>query len=608
MIRVVKRYQLIFNTGFTGKLIACLLAGALCARAANATDTLGLYIAPAGVMYLNNNAQIGIKTNVINEGTLGTKPGAILQMQGTIWRNTATSSFPDESGINSFSGTGGSIRFAGTGQQYLTGGSSVTAKTGPFMPHIIVANASNLFLYQDDARIRGSLNFEAGLLWLNDNNLVMGMNDPGTINGYDENKFIATGNTVRGGSLYRSKVSSASGSVVFPIGTQFGSYAPFSIMYNTNSAQDIHARSFDAVYRNAFAGPTGNPASLQQTWNIGQENTTAVPFIMAMQHNRQREGAAFTAHRSDSYISTYDFTARAWDTVAAGPQINPGTITTGTPQSQTYVHTRSFSQMSQNSYYTKVAEVGRDSVTIGKGALTAVRQPDGSFRTTYLIFIRNTGGLPVHTIQVFDTLSKVFTDPATFTVASVAASGSLIANDAYDGVTNTDLLKPGSTLAPFTTDTITLVVNVITNRSGNTYYYNTARLSGLMTGFNGQQYHVSNESVDGMAPPAPTTAPLPTPVILGDPKYKIPEGFSPNNDGVNDKFIIGNLGNDVAAVTIFNKQGQQVYRSSNYHNDWDGFSNLGEKVLDGTYFYKIVITEGGTGKQETYYGFISLWR
>jgi gliding motility-associated-like protein len=605
----VRRYFKTYKASLASKIITCLLIGSLCSDVAHAKiDTLGLYVAPGGVMYLNNNAQIGVKINVINEGALGTKPGSILQMEGTIWRNTGTASFPDESGVNSFSGVGGVIRFAGNGQQYLTGGASIVGKTGPFIPHVTVANTSNLFLYQGDAMIRGSLTFERGILWLNDNNLLMGMNDPGTIAGYNENSFIATGNTVKGGYLYRSKISSATGAVVFPIGPQFGSYAPFSIMYNTNAPQDLHARSFDNVYRNAFAGPTGNPASLQQTWNIGQENTTAVPFLIAMQHTIQREGAAFTAHRSDSYISEYDFTKRAWDTVAVTPLINPGTITTGTPQSQTYIHTRSFGQMSQNSYYTKVAEVGRDSVTIGKGALTVVRQPDGSFRTTYLIFIRNTGGLPVHTIQVFDSLSKVFTAPATFTVASVSASGALVANDAYDGVANTDLLKPGSMLAPFTTDTITLVLNVITNKSGNTYYYNTAKLSALMSGFNGQQYHISNESVDGMAPPAPTTSPLPTPVIIGDPKYKIPEGFSPNNDGVNDKFIIGNLGNDVAAVTIFNKQGQQVYRSSNYHNDWDGFSNLGEKVLDGTYFYKIVITEGGTGKQETYYGFISLWR
>jgi gliding motility-associated-like protein len=539
---------------------------------------------------------------------LGTKPGAVVQMEGTIWRNTVTASFPDETGVNSFSGLGGSIRFTGTGQQYLNGGASVSAKAGPFIPNIIVANTSNLFLYQEDAKIRGALTFEKGILWLNDNNLLMGINDPGTIAGYSENSFIATGNTVKGGFLYRSKVSSASGSVVFPIGAQFGSYAPFSIMYNTNTPQDLHARSFDNVYRNAFAGPTGNPASLQQTWNIGQENTAAVPFIIAMQHTIQREGAAFTAHRADTYISAYDFTGRVWDTSATGSLTTPGTLTTATPQSQTYIHTRSFGQMLQSSYYTKMAEVGRDSVTIGKGALTPVRQPDGSFKTTYLIFIRNTGGLPVHTIQVFDSLSKVFTDPATFTVSSVGASGNLIPNNAYDGVTNTDLLKPGSTLAPFTTDTITLVLNVITNKSGNTYYYNTAKLSALMSGFNGQQYHISNESVDGMAPPAPTTGPLPTPVIIGDPKYKIPEGFSPNNDGVNDRFIIGNLGSDIANVIIFNKQGQQIYKNSNYHNDWDGVSNLGEKVLDGTYFYKIVITEGGTGKQETYYGFISIWR
>lgn len=71
----------------------------------------------------------------------------------------------------------------------------------------------------------------------------------------------------------------------------------------------------------------------------------------------------------------------------------------------------------------------------------------------------------------------------------------------------------------------------------------------------------------------------------------IPEGFSPNGDGVNDFFKIYNLGSLKADVTIYNRDGRLVYTNANYQNDWDGRTEQGA-LPGGTYFYAIRLSDG----------------
>jgi gliding motility-associated-like protein len=71
----------------------------------------------------------------------------------------------------------------------------------------------------------------------------------------------------------------------------------------------------------------------------------------------------------------------------------------------------------------------------------------------------------------------------------------------------------------------------------------------------------------------------------------IPSGYSPNNDGVNDGFVI--VGIDKYPnnkIWIYNRWGNLVYKESGYNNEWNGYSNvsgiyIGKKVPAGTYFY-----------------------
>lgn len=69
---------------------------------------------------------------------------------------------------------------------------------------------------------------------------------------------------------------------------------------------------------------------------------------------------------------------------------------------------------------------------------------------------------------------------------------------------------------------------------------------------------------------------------------KIMNAFTPNGDGVNDRWVVtaGGACTNQVLVKVFNRYGSEVYSSNNYNNDWDG-TYKGKPVPDGTYYYVI---------------------
>ena len=66
---------------------------------------------------------------------------------------------------------------------------------------------------------------------------------------------------------------------------------------------------------------------------------------------------------------------------------------------------------------------------------------------------------------------------------------------------------------------------------------------------------------------------------------KIPNIFSPNGDGIHDKWIIDYLESyPGCTVEIFNRYGQRIYHSVGYDKPWDGIIN-GSPAPVGTYYY-----------------------
>lgn len=95
-------------------------------------------------------------------------------------------------------------------------------------------------------------------------------------------------------------------------------------------------------------------------------------------------------------------------------------------------------------------------------------------------------------------------------------------------------------------------------------------------------------------------------VLINDLPFFIPEAFSPNGDGVNDKFEIQGLAKyQTVEIEIFNRWGNIVYQSKNYGEGkgksgfWDGTATSGLRVgsgpvPSGTYYY--ILTLGGKEK------------
>jgi gliding motility-associated-like protein len=80
-------------------------------------------------------------------------------------------------------------------------------------------------------------------------------------------------------------------------------------------------------------------------------------------------------------------------------------------------------------------------------------------------------------------------------------------------------------------------------------------------------------------------------------------GFSPNNDGVNDVLKIEGLEKTRAtAISVFDANGREVFQAKDYKNDWNGTKN-GQSLPEGTYFYTL---DDGTG--QNYTGYIQLSR
>jgi gliding motility-associated-like protein len=79
----------------------------------------------------------------------------------------------------------------------------------------------------------------------------------------------------------------------------------------------------------------------------------------------------------------------------------------------------------------------------------------------------------------------------------------------------------------------------------------------------------------------------------------IPNTFTPNGDGINDVWNITALFTYPQSVTtIFNRYGQQLYRSIGYSKPWDGRYN-GTAMPPGTYYY-VIDLKNNTPKQTGY--------
>jgi gliding motility-associated-like protein len=106
------------------------------------------------------------------------------------------------------------------------------------------------------------------------------------------------------------------------------------------------------------------------------------------------------------------------------------------------------------------------------------------------------------------------------------------------------------------------------------------------------------------------TTKLPTPVVIPDLSIDIPEAFSPNRDGVNDRFVILKPFGTTLELEVFNRWGNVVYYNANYNNDWDGRGTnnfIGQDLMDGGYYYTLK-TKSANGNRQIFKGFVIIQR
>ncbi len=70
---------------------------------------------------------------------------------------------------------------------------------------------------------------------------------------------------------------------------------------------------------------------------------------------------------------------------------------------------------------------------------------------------------------------------------------------------------------------------------------------------------------------------------------KVLNAFTPNGDGINEKWIVTNGSSCTTqiAAKVYNRYGNLVYSNDNYTNNWDG-TYKGKPIPDGTYYYVLI--------------------
>jgi uncharacterized repeat protein (TIGR01451 family)/gliding motility-associated-like protein len=231
-------------------------------------------------------------------------------------------------------------------------------------------------------------------------------------------------------------------------------------------------------------------------------------------------------------------------------------------------------------------------------------QGDGSMNITYRVIIKNYGSKLVSNVQLKDSLSTVFNilTGATFKVINTPTandSSELRINPDFDGVKDNNLLiAEQSRLSAGKMDSVFFTVNVKTDGRLTPYLNRVCAraISGKDTlvdlSMNGL-----NPDPNGNNNPTELTEAEPTPVVIraeGGELF-VPEGFSPNGDGINDKFVIRHPAGTKVVIEIYNRWMHQVYRNDDYQNDWDGSSNIGGQTAQGlpvgTYYYNVVMQD-----------------
>jgi gliding motility-associated-like protein len=244
-----------------------------------------------------------------------------------------------------------------------------------------------------------------------------------------------------------------------------------------------------------------------------------------------------------------------------------------------------------------------DVMHLQKIAGEAVLQSNSSFNIPFTFIARNVLNKQLDSVLITDNLMNSIASPGTFSVVSLSGTGGLITNTNFNGKTDINVTTYASKLIANAIDTIKLVINVIPNGYSGVLQ-NTAILNAKTP------YGKLSMNSSSKAWSSSDITKTPTPFTIPDLRIDIPEGFSPNRDGVNDKFVIIKPYGTILELEVFNRWGNIVYTNSNYNNEWDGRGTnnfLGQELLDGGYYYTLK-AKSPNGNVQIFKGFVLIQR
>ena len=206
---------------------------------------------------------------------------------------------------------------------------------------------------------------------------------------------------------------------------------------------------------------------------------------------------------------------------------------------------------------------------------------DGIYTLKYTLIVENKTSVQVNALQITENFDKLFEGKGCkYEIKSIKASGTLVLNTLFDGVADTKLLTAMQTLTATQKDSIEIELMVDANGNVVTITNQVA----FECQFAGIDYSSTSNSVETTFEPV---------------ELFVPDGFTPNGDGINDVFIIKHPSTITVELAVFNRWGNIIYQNNDYKNDWDGRVDgnlLGKELPEGTYYYTYKAIEKTTNK------------
>ena len=231
-----------------------------------------------------------------------------------------------------------------------------------------------------------------------------------------------------------------------------------------------------------------------------------------------------------------------------------------------------------------------EQLIVTSSASTPYLQPDLSTKYSYTVKFKNLRSEKINKIEMNYDLNEILnSNKIEYAIASITSSGNLKLNTYYNGSKYIDVLDPSSSLEGYTSDSIQIHLIVKPN-SFIGYINNIVNVKAT-----GKLGIIAKQSIDSTRSLGRLTGiGLASLTNIPENKFHVYPTFSPNNDGINETWVITKPYNSTVSVKVFNRWGSIVYDEKNYQNDWrgKGINNInGQDVPEGTYFYVVELKE-----------------